>query len=292
MEVYTVTFEFPHGKIPTKSWQLCFPFVFLALSISFLSPTEYFRNEIPPRSCLIRERNGPLCEKRVRGGGWYRRFDDRGSRKCARAWQAERKKSSSKARLAVHCASCVPNWNVTILWKTGTHRRTTISNISYDSWIDRKEFFDIEDRGIQSCATNEKKIILMSFNNTEAVLKLLTSMIENESERKDSCSRTWSFAKSFWAGRCSWQFIKARCMYPPFGWGKVTSKVGGPCLFPFPMMDRGASILLASYFSSPDLPLSIHPPLYLRLSAVQRYASADRIGRELAEVQPTPTNWL
>lgn len=67
MEVYTVTFEFPHGKIPTKSWQLCFPFVFLALSISFLSPTEYFRNEIPPRSCLIRERNGPLCEKRVGG---------------------------------------------------------------------------------------------------------------------------------------------------------------------------------------------------------------------------------
>lgn len=98
------------------------------------------------------------CAKKGLGEWWYRRFDDRGSRKCARAWQAERKKSSRKARLAVHCASYVPNWNVTILWKTGTHRRTTISNISYDSWIDRKEFFDIEDRGIQSCATNEKKI--------------------------------------------------------------------------------------------------------------------------------------
>lgn len=80
-----------------------------------------------------------------------------------------------------------------------------------------------------------------------------------EKRETDSCFER-EVSKSFWARRCSWQFIKARCMYPPFGRGKVTSKVGGPCLFPFPMMDRGASILLASYFPPP---LSIY--LYLSI---------------------------
>lgn len=80
-------------------------------------------------------------------------------------------------------------------------------------------------------------------------------------------------------------------MYPPFGWSKVTSKVGGPCLFPFPMMDRGASILLASYFP-PPLPISLYLSILGYISVSRPEICVCRQDRERVGRGPTNSDQL
>lgn len=58
-------------KNATKSWQLCFPFVppfSYSLSLSFLSLTEYFRNEISPEAISYMKET-VHCAKKALGSG-------------------------------------------------------------------------------------------------------------------------------------------------------------------------------------------------------------------------------
>lgn len=164
MEVYavysTVTFEFPHGKMPLSLGNCVFLsfLLFLILSL-FLSLSCLWLNifETKYRQKLSHIRKKQSIVRKKGWCWWYRSFDDR-SRKCVRARQAERREVVRRGWWCIVRAA-QPNWNVTILWKTGTHRRTQYPISLYSEYrsIDRKEFFDIEDRGIQSCAKTKRK---------------------------------------------------------------------------------------------------------------------------------------
>lgn len=123
-----------------------FRFFFFSLSLS-LFPNILKRNIA--RSCLAYERNGPLCEKRVGSGA-----DDTEGSMIVRENVYERgKRKESKT---THGALCELHTETLRSYETIAERSIQYL-LRYSVSIDRKEFFDIKDREIQSCARTKRK---------------------------------------------------------------------------------------------------------------------------------------
>lgn len=104
-------------KNATKSWQLCFPFVppfsySLSLSLSCLW-LNIFETKYRQKLSHIWKKRSIVRKKRWGVVLMIQKVRWSFAKMCTR-------KKSSKARLVVYYASCAPNWNVTILWNTGT----------------------------------------------------------------------------------------------------------------------------------------------------------------------------